>query len=192
MSADESWLWLREGEEVRWRGRPRLARVLPAVGVGLAVVAAAAGLAALVDPLALALAAFGLLPPLAAALRVTNTAFVLTGRTLWIKTGVLGRSVRRVPLSLVQNTASRQSVRGSLFGYGTVVAEVAGGPDAVLVDVPDPREVRELIDDGAVNRGEKKEVPGSVDQWREVLAAVRRIRIAIEMRNRAGFDRASE
>ncbi|WP_164974854.1 PH domain-containing protein [Halegenticoccus tardaugens] len=179
MSADkaEPWLWLRTGEEVRWRGRPRVARILPSVVFGLAIVATATGLAILVDPVAVALAAFGVVPPAAAFLRVTNTEFVVTSRGLWVKTGVLGRTVRRVNGDRIQNTAYRQSVRGSLFGYGTVVAEVAGGSDVRFFDVRDPQSVEELIANCAPHDGG---IPGRIDQWRAILATIRDVRAAVE------------
>lgn len=171
----DDWLWLREHETVVWQGRPRLTTIIGSVGAGLVVLAAAVVLAATVDG---RLAPIGLLAvpiPLWAYLRVTNTTYVVTTRAIWVKTGVLGRSVRRITLSKVQNTAYQQSVRGSLFGYGTVTVEVAGGEDIDFQRISDPRSVQEAINDQRTN-GEESTLPGTADQWQAVLSSVRAIR----------------
>lgn len=179
MSAD--WRWLDADETVVWEGRPRLTTIAGSVVVGLAVLVAAGWLAATVD---LRLAAVGLLGvplPLVAYLRVQRTTYLVTTRAIWVKTGVLGRSVRRITLSKVQNTAYEQSVRGSLFGYGTVTVEVAGGEDVDFRRISEPRSVQEAINE-QVDHGESREVPGSPEQWRAVLSTLREIRGRLDER----------
>jgi len=99
---------------------------------------------------------------------------------VWEKTGVLGRSVRRVSLSKVQNTAYEQSARGSLFGYGTVTIEVAGGRDLAFRRIDNPRPVQEAINDEVDL--ENRELPGSIEQWQAVLSTIREIRRVLETR----------
>lgn len=175
------WLSLEEGETVAWRGSPRLTTVLPAVGVGGAVAVVALWIAATVDgtgPLLLAALPIAVAVPLYSYLRVTNTAFVVTDRAVYVKTGVVGRRVTRSPLSKVQNSSFAQDVLGSVFGYGTVRFEIAGGGDVAFWRIDDPKAVRSLVD-----RTRGGELPGSPDQWRAVLAEVRDLREAFEARD---------
>ncbi|XVH31209.1 PH domain-containing protein [Haloferacaceae archaeon DSL9] len=173
------WLRLSPEEILLWAGRPRTARILPEVAVGLVVVAVAVGLAVSVDTRLLAVALVGLPIPLSAYLRVTNTEFVVTTHGVWVKSGVLGRSVDRVTLDRVQNIAYRQSIRGSAFGYGTIVAEVAGGDDAVLFDIDDPQYVYELLRD-FLGDDRADDIPGRLEQWLAVLDEVRALRRALD------------
>ena len=183
MTAD--WRWLEFDERVVWEGRPRLSTIAGSLVGGVAALVAAGWLAATADPRLAAVGLVGLLVPLAAYLRIQRTTYLVTTRAIWVKTGVLGRSVRRITLSKVQNTAYEQSVRGSIFGYGTVTVEVAGGDDIDFRQVSDPRSVQEAIDD-RVGRGSDRGVPGSPEQWQAVLSAVRAVREEIEARSTAG------
>jgi len=171
----DDWRWLRESERVVWEGRPRLTTILDSVGTGLVLLAVAVWLAATVDG---RLAVVGLLSvpiPIWAYLSVQNTTYLVTTRAIWVKTGVVGRSVRRISLSNVQNTAYEQSVRGSLFGYGTVTVEVAGGDDIYFRRISDPRMVQETIND-QIDEGGTRENPGTTEQWQAVLSTVREVR----------------
>lgn len=178
----DEWRWLAAEESVVWEGRPRLSTMLDSVAVGLAVLVAAGWLAVSVDPRLAVGGLLGLPIPVWGYLRITNTTYLVTTRATWVKTGVLGRSVRRISLSKVQNTAYEQSVRGSLFGYGTVTIEVAGGRDIQFRRIDDPRPVQEGIDD-QIGHGVDSDVPGSTEQWQAVLAAVSEIRERIETRS---------
>jgi len=179
----DGWRWLGETESVVWEGRPRLSTIADSVVVGLLVVLVAGWLAVQVDPRLAAVGLLGVPIPIWGYLRVTNTTYLVTTRAIWVKTGVLGRSVRRTSLSKVQNTAYEQSIRGSLFGYGTVRIEVAGGRDISFRRVDDPRPVQESIDD-QIGEGTDRETPGSAEQWQAVLSSVRGIREAVEARSR--------
>lgn len=164
------------GETELWSGRPRLATVLPAavLGVVIALVAIAAGTAAAEPRLAL-LAPVGLAAPAWKYLTVTHTAFVVTDRACYRKTGVLSRHVRRIGLARVQNSAYRQGLRGVVLGYGTVVVEAAGGGQIRFHAVREPREVRSLVD----RRAGTADLPGSLERWEAVLEEVRALRTTL-------------
>ncbi|WP_411798005.1 PH domain-containing protein [Halonotius sp. F2-221B] len=123
-----------------------------------------------VAPLGIGLAAWRLL-------RVWQTRYLITSRALWSKRGVIGHTVRRVGLSQVQNTAYRQSLTGSIFGYGTVTVEVAGGRDLTFHRIDDPERVRRMLTDRLGDTD--SEIPGTTDQWRAVLSVVRDIHEAV-------------
>ncbi|KAB1188670.1 MULTISPECIES: PH domain-containing protein [Haloferax] len=176
MSVDD---WMARGadETVVWEGRPRIQTILPSIGVGVVVAGGALAAATTIDePLVGLLALFGLLFPVWSYLRVTNTRFVVTNRALYRKTGVFSRTVQRVSLDRVQNSTFSQGITGSLFDYGTVSVEAAGGGEIQFEDVDDPREVRTVID-GRLGRDE---LPGTVEQWTAVLDEVRALRTALE------------
>lgn len=167
-------------ETVRWSGRPRLLAVLPAAVFGLALVVGAIGVyAATRRPLPLVFVPVGIGLGLWGYLVVTNTRFVVTDRAVYRKRGVLSRNVRRIDVERVQNSSFRQGVRGTLFGYGTVVVEAAGGGAIRFHDIEEPREVRALVDRRAEDDGEGDR-PGNVEQWEAVLAELRAWRAAIE------------
>jgi len=177
----DEWRWLGEDESVVWEGRPRLSTMADSLVAGLVVILAAGWLAVQLDPRLAVVSLLGVPIPVWGYLRITNTTYLVTTRAIWVKTGVLGRSVRRISLSKVQNTAYEQSARGSLFGYGTVTIEVAGGRDIDFRRVDDPRPVQESIDDQIGDA--ETEIPGSTEQWQAVLSSVRGIREAVETRS---------
>lgn len=178
MSADE-WMARGDDESILWSGHPRLPTVLPAVAVGVILVGGGVALAVSQNqPLFGFAVPVGVAIPGWAYLVVVNTRFVVTDRALYHKTGVLSRDVHRVSLRRVQNSAFRQGILGSLFDYGTVTVEAAGGGLISFTDINDPREVRALVekqvgDDGA-------ELPGTMEQWTAVLDEVRAVRAAFE------------
>lgn len=163
-------------EAVLWSGRPRLAAVAPGAVAGVVVVAGALLAAWAADDLRLALVGLlGVAVAVRSLLVVTNTAYLVTDRACYRKTGVLSRDVRRIGLERVQNSASRQGVRGALFGYGTVVVEAAGGGRIRFHTVASPGTVRSILD----RRAGGSAVPGSVESWEAVLEEVRALRTAL-------------
>ncbi|WEL25527.1 PH domain-containing protein [Haloferax volcanii] len=177
VAAIDDWLARGDDETVRWEGRPRIQTVIPAAVVGLAVVVVAAVAAAANGVPELAVV--GLVGPLLPAwsyLRVTNTRYVVTDRALYRKTGVLSRTVQRVSLDRVQNSALSQGVTGSWFGYGTVSVEAAGGGAIRFEDVDDPGALRDRIE----GHDDRDELPGTVEQWVAVRDEVRALRAAVE------------
>lgn len=159
-----------------WSGRPRLATILPEAAAGLVVIAVTLAAAVqLREPLVAAFAVVGIAIPLWKYLVVTNTAFLVTDRACYRKSGVLSRDVRRIGLDRVQNSAFRQGIRGSLLDYGTVVVEAAGGGRLEFHAVMDPGQVRTMVD----ARIGAADVPGSVAAWEAVLEEVRALRAAL-------------
>lgn len=172
------WWFQHDDETVVWTGSPRLSAALGGGMFGLVIVAVALLAAVTVDPRIAVAGLFGVGIAGWEFLRVKRTNYVLTTRAIWSKRGVLGRSVRRVGLSQVQNTAYTQSVTGSAFGYGTVTVEVAGGPDLELRRIDDPQTIRREVTDRTGT--DDDELPGTVEQWQAVLSVVRDIKSATE------------
>lgn len=171
------------GESVLWTGRPRLSAAAGSLAVGGAL--AAGGMAvlggvvvpdgSLVPPLVgLALLVVGLLVAGYRVVELRRTRYALTTDALHVRSGVLGRRVHRVGLERVQNSAYRQSVTGSVFGYGTVSVEAAGGGDVAFRRIENPRAVRALVDRRV--EAVTDPIPGTVEQWEAVLEEVRTIR----------------
>jgi uncharacterized membrane protein YdbT with pleckstrin-like domain len=176
----DEWWFQHDDEAIIWEGQPRLSAALPGVGVGVVACGVAAVAAAIVD---LRLAAGGVLGVgilVWSILRVRRTQYLLTTRALWSKHGVLGRSVRRVGLRKVQNTAYSQSITGSAFGYGTVTVEVAGGDNLRVRRIGSPETVQRTIAEHT--DGTDDGLPGSAAQWQSVLQLVREVRTAVEQR----------
>jgi uncharacterized membrane protein YdbT with pleckstrin-like domain len=176
------WLRLEPDEAVHWETHPRLLRAAPGILAGLAVAVAAVAAGVALDPRALAGLLVAPLPAAYASLRVVTTRYVVTDRALYRKRGILGIDLRSIEQTRVQNTRTIQGVFGTAFGHGTVEVEVAGGPDLRFADVQDPNDVRRRIERLG---GGRRSVPGSVDQWRAVLAELRAIRRALEAQSRA-------
>lgn len=178
---------LAEDEAVRWSGRPRLSAAGPAAFVGLVVAAVGVGWWALPAapvrppiPVVLAIVLLGAAIPATTVLSLVNTRYAVTDRAAYVKRGVLGRTVSRARLVMVENTAYTQSVTGSLFGYGTVELQTAGASFAFR-RVDDPAAVRAIVDehaDGSTAAGDA--IPGSVAEWQAVREEVRALRAAFE------------
>jgi uncharacterized membrane protein YdbT with pleckstrin-like domain len=165
MVENEDWLSLDAGEEVVWSGGPRIRRILPDVARSAfwALVFLAG---AVVGPryappsipdiavvgVALLLSVASVRSAAMAYLRTRNTAYVLTDRNVYEKTGVWSTNVIRVGVGNVQNTRLEKGVLGNLFDYGTVAVSTAGssGDDLALTDLNDPEtfrnELRRLTD----------------------------------------------
>jgi membrane protein YdbS with pleckstrin-like domain len=175
----DAWMARGEDETVRWAGRPRTTTILPWVAAGLAIAAVPAVLAVAADePLLAVLAPLGLALPAWAYLRVANTRFVVTDVALYRKTGIISRRVQRVAVDRVQNSAFDQGVTGSLFGYGNVHVEAAGGGTIRFDAIDDPRAVRRFVD----RQTSGTDVPGSLEQWQAVRDEVQAVRAALERR----------
>ncbi|MFB6293360.1 MAG: PH domain-containing protein [Halonotius sp.] len=67
-----------------------------------------------------------------------------------------------------------------MFGYGTVTVEVAGGRDLKLRRIDDPESVRRTITDLIEDTDTDHELPGSPEQWRDVLSVIRDLNTAID------------
>lgn len=177
----DDWRRFDEGSVV-WEASPRRTRALVGVGISVASLLVVLRLASTVSLGALALVPLAGVPGAYHYLRVTSTEFVLTDREIAVKRGIVGRSVRRVEYSRVQNVGYSQGVTGSLFGYGTVDVEVAGGRDLQLYDVYDQTEPYELVRERATRT--ESEIPGSLAAWREIREEVKALRDAVESPDR--------
>lgn len=171
--------WRRfDDDAVLWEASPRATRALLGVGLSVISLVVVIWLASAISRWAVVLVPIAAIPGVYHFLRVTNTVFVLTDREIVVKTGILGRSVRRVEYSRVQNVGYSQGVTGSLFGYGTVEIEIAGGRDLQLYDVYDQTEPYELVRQRATRTAD--DIPGSIQTWREIRDEVRAFRNAVD------------
>lgn len=145
-ATEYDWLTLTDDEEVVWTGQPRRRSVLK-VAVVVAVLVAAAGV---VEPTyGLAALPVGALLVAWLYLRIVNTDYVLTDRSVYRRTGVLGESVARASVAKVQNVDLSKGVIGNQFGFGTVEVSTAGGTDVRIANVHDPGEPKTLLDEYA-------------------------------------------
>ena len=174
------WWFQDDDETLVWDGRPRWSAAIDGIAAGVVLVAVAVAAALLVDPRLAAGSLLGVGIAVWQVLRVRHTSYRVTSRAIWHKQGVVGRTVRRVGLPQVQNTAYSQSVTGSMFGYGTVPVEIAGGRDLKLRRIDDPATVRRAITDLIADTDTERELPGSPAQGRDVVSVVRALNTAID------------
>ena len=175
-------------ESVEWTGRPRITTLLPAVVAG--IVLAGVGIAASAfsgELVFLGLVPFAVAVPVWQYFALQGVQYVVTDGALYVKRGVLTRSVTQAALETVQNSSFEQDVTGSIFGYGSVTFEIAGGDDLSFRAIDDPRAVRGLVDRATPNadglsgtgRGDPM-IPGELTQWQEVRDELRAIRRSLE------------
>jgi uncharacterized membrane protein YdbT with pleckstrin-like domain len=175
-------------ERVVWVGCPRKTVVLPSVLTGAVLV-----IAGLLAGRQLGTVPAGVLVLIGAATPVwryavnRNTQYVVSEEALYVKRGVVSRSVSQAWLSTVQNSSYTQGLTGTLFGYGSVEFEVAGGADLTFSAIDDPGDVRSLVDretrtgDGLTSEGGPESgVPGSLEQWQRIREEVRALHRALD------------
>lgn len=167
-----NWVSLDEDEEIIWSGEPRMHSILPAIFVGVPMIA---------------LFGVGLLVIAAAYLNIKNTDFVVTNQGLYKKTGVLSRSVQKIGFDKVQNISFSQSALGNYFGYGNVEISTAGGSGIEMrfQAIEDPKEVQELInrqikDGGGVKQKSKDVMQRMLEELKKTREAVETIRDRME------------
>lgn len=176
------------GESPEWSGRPRLTTVLPAVAIGaLLLVFGIVGSVISETLLLLAVVPFGAAIPIWKYLALQGVQYVITDEALYVKRGVLTRSVTQANLGTVQNSSFGQDITGSIFGYGSVTFEIAGGEDLSFRAIDDPRAIRALVDRAASNDdglgGDDRRdsgIPGDLAQWQQVRDEIRAIRSSLE------------
>ena len=179
MTANSTEDWRRFGDRtVLWEASPRRARALPGIAVSVVSLALVIGLAHTVNSAALVLLPVAVAPGVLHYLRVITTVFVLTTGEVTVKTGILGRSVRQIEYGRVQNVGYRQGATGSLFGYGTVDIEIAGGRDVRLYDVHDPTEPYGIVRKRAGRTTDG--IPGSLEAWTAIREEVRALRRTVD------------
>ena len=138
-------------------------------------------------PLFLIVVPFAVAIPVWQYVALQGVQYVVTDDALYVKRGVLTRSVTQANLETVQNSSFEQDITGSIFGYGAVTFEIAGGDDLSFRAIDDPRSIRALVDRAASNNdgldgGDRSQssIPGDLTQWQHVRDEVRAIRRALE------------
>lgn len=186
--SDTDDLLLDPNEELLWSGHPRLSAGIPAFVAGVVLVVSGGALVGGLGPgtpatraLGVGLVLLGVVVPAYRVLELRRTTYAVSDRALYARSGVLSRSVRRMGLDRVQNSAYGQSITGGIFGYGTVTVESAGGETPVrFVRIETPQEVRALVDRRVAMADDP--VPGTTEQWAAVLDEVRALGRAVEAR----------
>lgn len=190
MSTDRSAFAFDADEVVQWSAHPRLMIVLPDAVLGVVLVVIGVGSVVIPDvfstvapgwsvPWLVLLIPVGIVLPVWTAIVVTNTRFVITDRALYEKRGVFGRRVEQIGIDRVQNSSYSQGIRGAFLGYGTVSVDTAGGYATVRFhDIENPQTVSTLINRTVTD--ENTGPPGTIGQYREILAELRTLRSALE------------
>jgi uncharacterized membrane protein YdbT with pleckstrin-like domain len=128
---DFDWLSLDQDEEVVWSGQPRMKSIIPALIVGIPM----------------SIVGIGIVIIVAAYLNVKNTDYVVTNEGLYVKKGILSRSVQKIGFDKVQNISFSQGILGTQFGYGNIEISTAGGSGVEMRfrSIQDPKKVQETI-----------------------------------------------
>lgn len=148
------WLTLDEDEEIVWQGQPRMKSVIPAVVVGI--------------PMILAFG-IGILIIGGAYYNVKNTDYVVSNEGLYVKTGILSRSVKKISFDKVQNIGFSQGILGNYFNYGNIEISTAGGEGVEMRfrSIEEPRKVQEKVT--GLMKKEQSETAEGEDTEKEVL-----------------------
>ena len=161
------WLSLDEDEKVLWDGEPLMKSIYPALAVGIPF----------------SLVGIGIPIVVGAYLNIKNTDFVVTTQGLYVKRGVLSRSVQKIGFDKVQNISFSQGLFGTKFGYGNIEVSTAGGSGVEMRfrSIEEPKQVQELI-----NKHIKKDKEGASDSvsendiLMEILKELRETRKSVE------------
>ncbi|QLG28002.1 PH domain-containing protein [Halorarum halophilum] len=148
-----SWVHLAAGEDVVWAGRPSpylvkrrltVAAVVFLVGIGLV-----SGLPGEWTWVGWPVAFAGLGAGVVAYVRNQSVTCVITTAKLTKRTGIVGKSVKTVPLDRVQNVSLTQSSLQRVVDCGDVSVETAGadGDELVFESVPNPVAVNGMLVD---------------------------------------------
>jgi uncharacterized membrane protein YdbT with pleckstrin-like domain len=180
-----SWLELSDRETLVWLGEPRIQTVYLGLAVGVVV----AAVAVLVDTVPTIAAVLGAGPPIVVYLWVRTTAYAVTTTGLYHRSGIVGRSVTAVEFETVENISYSQGITGTLFDWGRVEFDTAGstGNELTFRRIDDPRSIRQLVDDQlsrASRDATAREIPGTIEQWQNVLAELKAIRQTIDHQER--------
>ncbi len=145
---------LSEGEDVVLDMHPHWKRLVLPVLSPLVVLALAGYLLAVVDDsrlqvvVAVAAAVLLIVFTVVPFLRWRTTLFVVTTRRVVVRTGVLARQGRDVPLSRINDITFSHSLFERILGCGTLVVESAGERgQVVLTEVPNVEQVQRTLYD---------------------------------------------
>ncbi|MFB6081171.1 MAG: PH domain-containing protein [Haloferacaceae archaeon] len=185
-ASDLEWFSPDPDEEVIWAGQPAFETLYGTIATGLVLAVVLIGFLIL---LAVPLSYLG----------IRNTDYVVTTKSLYVKSGVLSTNIETVDLHRIQNTEYSQSFWGKRFGYGRIAISTAGssGAEITFKGIPDAKAVRDRIaelqtsrgrrgDDGTAGgrgsgeRGDAAAQPASADRIDELIAEMRATREAFE------------
>jgi uncharacterized membrane protein YdbT with pleckstrin-like domain len=154
------WTNLDSNEQVLWEGQPRMKSIIPALIIGVPMIA---------------FAGLGLLVMAGAYLNVKNTSFLVTNEGLYRKTGILSRSVQKIGFDKVQNISFSQGVLGNYFGYGNIEVSTAGGSGVEMRfnSIDNPREVENIINNKLKKAQSREERDEGGDRVEEELVKIR-------------------
>ncbi|MFP4188723.1 MAG: PH domain-containing protein [Halobacteriales archaeon] len=156
------WLSLDYDEELVWSGEPRLKSIIPAVIFGIPLIAAAG---------------LGIVIILGAYYSVKNTDYVVSNQGLYVKKGVLSRSVQKIEFDKVQNISFSQGIFGKRFGYGSIEISTAGGSGVEMRfrSIDNPREVQDRITSLVKETSEDGKTQGKTEKelLEEILSELR-------------------
>ena len=170
------WLTLDPDEEVVWIGQPAFETLYGTIATGLALTVVLIGFLILLGvPFAY--------------YRIENTEYVVTTKSLYVKTGIFSTNIETVDLDRIQNTEFNRSFWGKQFDYGSISISTAGssGAEISFDGIPDAPAVRDRITElqrRHAGRGDGEaaddDAPATADQLTELIDEVRATREAFE------------
>ena len=142
---------LHPGEEIVFDGHPSWRSVLVFYVAGIALVAVAAAIGALISGAGLAIplgAVVLALVILVGLIKRKATRYVITSERLHIRHGILSKRTQETRIQRVQNVNTEQSLFERLLQVGTVDFDTAGTDDSEFkfVGVGNPAEVVRAVD----------------------------------------------
>jgi uncharacterized membrane protein YdbT with pleckstrin-like domain len=142
---------LHPGEELVFEGHPSWRAVLSFYVGGLAIVAVAAVIGALVSGATLAILLGGVVLALVIVVGLVKrqaTRYVITSERLHIRHGILAKRTQETRVQRVQNVNTEQSFFQRILQVGTVDFDTAGTDDSEFrfVGVANPEEVVRAVD----------------------------------------------
>jgi uncharacterized membrane protein YdbT with pleckstrin-like domain len=142
---------LHPGEEIVFKGHPSWRAVLTFYVYGVAIVAVAAAIGALVSGAAIAILAGAVVLALvivAGLVKRQATRYVITSERLHIRHGILSKTTQETRIQRVQNVNTEQSFFARIMQVGTVDFDTAGTDDSEFrfVGVANPEEVVRAVD----------------------------------------------
>lgn len=156
------WTNLDSDEQILWEGQPRMKSIIPALIIGVPMIA---------------FAGLGLLVMAGAYLNVKNTSFLVTNEGLYRKTGILSRSVQKIGFDKVQNISFSQGILGNYFGYGNIEVSTAGGSGVEMRfnSIDNPREVENIVNNKLKKAQSREKSDEGGDRVEEELVKIRKI-----------------
>jgi uncharacterized membrane protein YdbT with pleckstrin-like domain len=142
---------LHPGEEMVFHGHPSWRAVLTFYVGGIAIVAVAAAIGALVSGVAVAILAGAVVLAIvivAGLIKRQATRYVITSERLHIRHGILSKTTQETRVQRVQNVNTEQSFFERIMQVGTVDFDTAGTDDSEFrfVGVANPEEVVRAVD----------------------------------------------